>query len=43
MLELTVICDSDAPQVGRAWSDWARVVKVNHHKTDHCKMRPYSI
>jgi hypothetical protein len=29
-------CDSDAPQVGSAWSDWTRVVKVNRRKT-----RPY--
>jgi hypothetical protein len=31
-------CDSDAPQVGSARSDWTRVVKVNRRKT-----RPYSV
>jgi hypothetical protein len=36
-------CDSDAPQVGSARSDSTRVVKVNHHKTNFCKMRPYCI
>jgi len=25
-------CDSDAPQVGSARSDWTRVVKVNRRK-----------
>jgi hypothetical protein len=34
-------CDSDAPQVGSARSDWARVVNVNHRKTNRRKTRPY--
>jgi len=34
-------CDSDAPQVGSARSDWTRVVKVNRRKTNHLKTRPY--
>ena len=36
-------CDSDAPQVGRARSDSARVVKVNRRKTNRRKTRPYCI
>jgi len=36
-------CDSDAPQVRCAWSDWTRVVKVNCCKTNHCKMKPHCI
>jgi len=36
-------CDSDAPQVGSAQSDWTRVIKVNCHKMDHRKTRPYCI
>ena len=32
-------CDSDAPQVGSAWSDWTRVVKVNRCKTNCLKTR----
>jgi hypothetical protein len=32
--------DSDAPQVGSAWSDWTRVVKVNHHKRTVTKGDP---
>jgi len=34
-------CDSDAPQVGSARSDWTRVVKVNRRKTNRRKTRPY--
>ena len=30
-------CDSDAPQVGSARSDWTRVVKVNRRKTNRRK------
>ena len=33
-------CDSVAPQVGSAWSDYARVVKVNHPKMNRCKRDP---
>ena len=36
-------CDSDAPQVGSARSDSARVVKVNRRKTNRRKSRPYCI
>jgi len=36
-------CDSDAPQVGSARSDWTRDVKLNRRKTNRRKMRPYSI
>jgi len=38
-------CDSDAPHVGSARSDLTRVmvVKVNHCKTNRCKMRPYCV
>jgi len=36
-------CDSDAPQVGSARSDWTRVVKVNHCEMNRRKMRPYCI
>jgi hypothetical protein len=32
-------CENDAPQVGSARSDWTRVVKVNHHKTNCRKTR----
>ena len=34
-------CDSDAPQVGSARSDWTRVEKVNRRKTNRRKTRPY--
>ena len=34
-------CDSEAAQVGSAQSNSTRVVKVNRHKTNHHKMRPY--
>jgi hypothetical protein len=34
-------CDSDAPQVGSAWSDSTSVVKVNRRKTNRPKTRPY--
>ena len=37
------LCNSDAPQVGSARSDSTRVVKVNHHKTNCHKTRPYCI
>jgi len=30
-------CDSDAPQVGSARSDWTREVKVNRRKTSRRK------
>jgi hypothetical protein len=33
-------CDSDAPKVGSARSDSARVVKVNRRKTNRHKTRP---
>jgi len=36
-------CDSDAPQVGSARSDWTRVVKLNRRKTDRRKTRHYHI
>jgi hypothetical protein len=36
-------CDSDALQVGSAWSDSTRVVKVNRHKTNCRKTKPYCI
>jgi hypothetical protein len=36
-------CDSNAPQVGSAWSDSARVINVNHHKMNRRKTRPYCI
>ena len=36
-------CDSDAPQVGTARSDTAKVVKENRRKTNHRKTRPYCI
>jgi len=36
-------CDSDAPQVGSARSDWTRFVKVNRRKTNRRKTRPYCI
>jgi hypothetical protein len=32
-------CDSDAPQVGGARSDWTRGVKVNSRKTNRRKTR----
>ena len=32
-------CDSDAPQVGSAGSDWTTVVKVNRRKTNCRKMK----
>jgi len=35
--------NSDAPQVGGAQSDSTRVVKVNRHKTNRRKTRPYCI
>jgi len=35
-------CDSDT-QVGSAQSDSTRIVKVNCHKKNRRKMRPYSI
>jgi hypothetical protein len=34
-------CDSDAPQGGSAGSDSTRVVKLNRHKTNCHKRRPY--
>jgi len=34
-------CDSDAPQVGSARSDWTGVAKVNRRKTNRRKTRPY--
>jgi hypothetical protein len=34
-------CDSDAPQVGSARSEWTKVVKVNSCKTNRRKTRPY--
>jgi len=34
-------CDNDMPQVGNAQSDTTGVVKVNRHKTNRLKMRPY--
>jgi len=34
-------CDSVAPQVGSARSDWTSVVKVNRRKTNRRKTRPY--
>ena len=34
-------CDSDAPQVWSARSDWTRVIKLNHRKTNRRKTRPY--
>jgi hypothetical protein len=34
-------CDSDAPHVGSARSESARVVKVNRPKTNSRKSRPY--
>jgi len=34
-------CDSEAPQVGGARFDWARVVKVNRRKTNRRKTRTY--
>jgi len=36
-------CDSDAPQVGSARSDWTWVVKVNRRKTNRRKTRPYCV
>jgi len=33
-------CDSDAPQVGSALSDWTRGVKVNRLKTNRRKGDP---
>ena len=36
-------CDSDAPQVGSARSDWTRVIKVNRRKTNRRKTRPYCV
>jgi len=36
-------CDSDAPQVGSARSDWTRVVNVNRRQTNRRKTRPYCI
>jgi len=36
-------CDSGAPQVGSARSDTTGVVKVNRHKTNRRKTRPYFI
>jgi hypothetical protein len=36
-------CDSNAPQVRSAWPVSARVIKVNHHKTNRLKTRPYLI
>jgi len=36
-------CDIDAPQVGSAWSDSTRVVKVNRRKMNCHKKRPYCI
>jgi hypothetical protein len=38
-----LICDSDAPQVGSARSDWTGGVKVNRRKTKRRKTRPYCI
>jgi len=35
--------DGDAPQIGSARSDWTRVVKVGHLKTNRRKTRPYRI
>ena len=34
-------CDSDAPQVWSARSDWTGVAKVNSRKTNRRKTRPY--
>jgi peroxiredoxin len=34
-------CDSEAPQVGSTWPDSTRVVKVNRHKVNDHKTRPY--
>jgi hypothetical protein len=34
-------CDSDGPKAKNAWSDSTRIAKVNHHKANHHKMRPY--
>jgi len=36
-------CESDAPQVGSARSDSTRVVKLNSHKTNRRKRRPYCV
>jgi hypothetical protein len=36
-------CDSDAPQVGSAWSDFTGVIKVNRHTTNCHKTRSYCI
>jgi len=36
-------CDSDAPQVGSARSDWTSVVKVNRLKRNRRKTIPYCI
>jgi hypothetical protein len=36
-------CNSDAPQVGRAWSDSVKVIKVNGRKMNHHKTKPYSV
>jgi hypothetical protein len=36
-------CDSDAPQVDSARSDWTTVVRVNRRKTNRRKTRPYCI
>ena len=33
-------CDSDAPKVGSAGSNWTGVVKVNRRKTNRRKTRP---
>jgi hypothetical protein len=36
-------CDSDAPQLGSARSDWTGGVKVNRRKTKRRKTRPCCI
>jgi len=36
-------CDSDAPKVGSARSDWTRVVKLNRRKTKRRKTKSYCI
>jgi len=33
-------CDSDAPQVGSAWTESTSVVKVNRRKSKRRKTRP---
>jgi hypothetical protein len=38
--KVCLICDSDAPQVGSAWSNWTGVIRVNHRKQTIAKQDP---